>query len=160
MRIKGKYKRRFIAALAVYAAINLIPYVLLFETKDGPKLITCNELSISKKVFLVGATTAIAIPIIAYVQAILRKPIRIEDKSKFIAKVGVWTGIFLMLYGIWFGLDDGPEIRTWDQRRVSKRIFYLGATTAIAIPIIAYVAGLHKKTLANSITKETCDKQT
>jgi hypothetical protein len=64
------------------------------------------------------------------------------DPSGLIAGVGVAAGILLMFVGIWYRTEDGPNLRTWDELRLGKRLFIAGAATALVIPVLVFLVGL------------------
>jgi hypothetical protein len=63
-------------------------------------------------------------------------------KSGLIAGIGVAVGVILMFSGVFYSLEEGSNLRTWDERRRAKRLFFAGATTAIVIPVVAFLVGL------------------
>jgi hypothetical protein len=65
-----------------------------------------------------------------------------SDPSGLIAGIGVVVGILLMFVGIWYRLEEGPNLRTWDELRLGKRLFFTGAATALVVPVLAFFVGL------------------
>lgn len=56
--------------------------------------------------------------------------------------LGVGVGIITMFVAIFYSLEDGTDLRTWEEIRFAKRIFFAGATTALIAPVIGYLIDL------------------
>jgi hypothetical protein len=61
------------------------------------------------------------------------------------AGIGVAVGILLMFVGIWYHLEEYPNLRTWDELRLGKRLFFAGAATALLVPVLAFLVGLRAR---------------
>ncbi len=80
-----------------------------------------------------------------------------SDPSGLIAGLGVAAGILLMFVGLWYRLEDGSDLRTWDELRVGKRLFFAGATTALVVPVLAFLVGLRVRRNSGLKKPETRD---
>jgi hypothetical protein len=70
---------------------------------------------------------------------------RKSDPSGLIAGIGVAIGVILMFAGIYYRLEEGSNLRTWDELRLGKRLFFAGAATALVVPVLAFVVGLRAR---------------
>ena len=70
---------------------------------------------------------------------------RKSDPSGLVAWTGATVGVFLMLAGVFYSLEDGPNPRFWEERRLAKRLFFSGAATAMVVPVVAFLVGLRKR---------------
>jgi hypothetical protein len=66
-------------------------------------------------------------------------------KSGLIAGIGVAVGVILMFAGVFYSLEEGSDLRTWDQLRMAKRLFYAGAATALVVPVVGFLVGLRER---------------
>jgi hypothetical protein len=53
--------------------------------------------------------------------------------------------LILMFAGVFYSREEGSDLRTWDQRRMAKRLFYAGATSALVVPVVGYLVGLRER---------------
>jgi hypothetical protein len=67
---------------------------------------------------------------------------RKSDLPGLVAGIGVAVGVILMFAGVFYRLEDGPNLRAWDELRLGKRLFVAGATIALVVPAVAFLAGL------------------
>jgi hypothetical protein len=65
--------------------------------------------------------------------------------SGLIAGIGVAVGILLMFAGIWYHLEEYPNLRTWAELRLGKRLFFAGAATALVVPVLAFLVGFRAR---------------
>jgi hypothetical protein len=67
---------------------------------------------------------------------------RKSDLPGLIARIGAVIGVVLMLAGVFYCLEEGPNLRTWDELRLGKQLFFAGATIALVVPVVAFFVGL------------------
>jgi hypothetical protein len=68
-----------------------------------------------------------------------------SDPSGLIAGIGVAVGILLMFVGIRYRLEEGSDLRTWDELRLGKRLYCAGTATALVVPTLAFLVGLRMR---------------
>jgi hypothetical protein len=71
-------------------------------------------------------------------------------RSRLLAGIGVMAGVILMFVGIFYHLEEGPHLRTWDELRFGKRVFFAGAGTALAVPALAFLVSRRERTAKGS----------
>lgn len=75
---------------------------------------------------------------------------RKSDPSYLIAGLGVAVGVILMFVGIYYRLQEGSDLATWDEMRRGKQIFIAGASTALVTPALLYFVGLGARGTSDS----------
>jgi hypothetical protein len=78
-----------------------------------------------------------------------------SDPAGLIAGIGVTVGILLMFVGIWYRSEEGSDLRTWDELRLGKQLFFGGAATALVVPILAFLVGLRMRRTSGLKKPET-----
>ena len=61
------------------------------------------------------------------------------------ARLAVVVGVLLMFAGVFYSLEEGADLRTWDERRLAKRLFFAGATVALAVPVVVFLVELRRR---------------
>jgi len=58
-----------------------------------------------------------------------------------VAGIAVAVGFLFMFAGIFYTIEEGSNLRTWDEIRFGRRLFYAGSAVALIAPVLAYLAG-------------------
>jgi hypothetical protein len=71
----------------------------------------------------------------------LKVPAIDPERVDWLAGLGVAVGCVLMFTGIFYTAEEGSSLRSWDEIRFGRRLFYAGAATALIAPVLVYLAG-------------------